>query len=139
MQKWPDRLQVNSEFGGNFPKLLTDAMRIWASYPFLGEKEGAAVYGDKGQIVIGNRPWKALDAGGQVLGDFSGNNDEAAHVQKFIDCIKSRNRPNTDLETVGHPSSLLCHMGNVASRIGRKLQFDPGNETFVDDADMRTG
>ena len=30
-------------------------------------------------------------------------------------------------------------MGNVASRIGRKLQFDPGNETFVDDADMRTG
>ena len=53
MQKWPDRLQVNSEFGGNFPKLLTDEMRIWASYPFLGEKEGAAVYGDKGQIVIG--------------------------------------------------------------------------------------
>ena len=135
MQEWPDTLQVNYEYGGPKPKLLTYEMRIWAPYNFLGESEGAAVYGDKAQIVIGNTAWKAFGPGGQVLGEHTGDNDEAAHVQNFIDCIKSRKRPNADLETVGHPSSLLCHMGNVASRISRKLVFDAKTETFVNDAE----
>ena len=116
------------------PKLLTYEMRIWTPYNFLGESEGAAVYGDKAHIVIGNDAWKAFGPGNTVLGEHTGDNDEAAHVQNFIDCIKSRQRPNADLETVGHPSSLLCHMGNVASRVGRKLVFDAKTETFVNDA-----
>ncbi len=135
MQEWPDTLQVNYEYGGPKPKLLTYEMRIWTPYNFLGESEGAAVYGDKAQIVIGNTAWKAFGPGGQVLGEHTGDNDEAAHVQNFVDCIKSRKRPNADLETVGHPSSLLCHMGNVASRIGRKLVFDAKTETFINDAE----
>lgn len=133
MQEWPDTLQVNYEFGGGKPKILTYEMRIWAPYPFLGESEAAAVYGDKGFIVIGNSSWKAFGPGNAVLAEGSGGNDETEHVQNFLDCIKSRNKPNADLETVGHPSSLLCHMGNVATRVGRKLVFDGKTEMFVND------
>ena len=56
-----------------------------------------------------------------------------ARVQNFIDGIKSRQRPNADLDAVGHPSSLLCHIGNVASRVSRKLVLDAKTETFVND------
>ncbi|MBS0206754.1 MAG: Gfo/Idh/MocA family oxidoreductase [Planctomycetes bacterium] len=133
MQEWPDTLQVTYEFGGKSPKLLTYEMRIWAPYGFLGESEAAAVYGDKGYIIIGNTRWKAFGPGNTVLAEGTGGNDEAAHVENFLDCIKSRQRPNADLETVGHPSSLLCHMGNVASRVNRKLVFDGATETFVND------
>ena len=61
-----------------------------------------------------------------------------AHAQIFINCIKSRQRPNADLETVGQPSSLLCHMGNVASRVGRKLVFDAKTETFDNDKEANS-
>lgn len=135
MQEWPDTLQVTYEYGAKAPKLLTYEMRIWAPYGFLGESEAAAVYGDKGYIVIGNTNWKAFGPNNAVLAEGSGGNDEADHVQNFIDCIRNRQRPNADLETVGHPSSLLCHIGNVASRIGRKLVFDAKTESFVNDPD----
>ena len=135
MQEWPDTLQVNYEYGGPKPKLLTYEMRIWTPYGFLGESEAAAVYGDKGYIVIGNTNWKAYGPNNAVLAEGTGGNDEAEHVQNFLDCIKSRKRPNADLETVGHPSSLLCHLGNVASRVGRKLVFDGKTETFINDAE----
>lgn len=135
MQEWPDTLQVTYEYSGQVSKLLTYEMRIWAPYGFLGESEGAAVYGDKASIVIGNSSWKAFGPGNMVLAEGSGGSDEAEHVQNFLDCIKSRKRPNADLETVGHPSSLLCHIGNVASRVGRKLVFDAKTETFVNDGE----
>lgn len=133
MQEWPDTLQVTYEYGGKTPKLLTYEMRIWAPYGFLGGSEGAAIYGDKASLILDNTSWKAYGPGNTVLAEGAGGNDEADHVQNFLDCIKSRKRPNADLETVGHPSSLLCHMGNVASRIGRKLVFDAKTETFVND------
>lgn len=134
MQEWPDTLQVNYQFAGTPPRLLTYEMRIWSPYGFLGESEGAAVYGDRGYMILGNSHWKAYGPENRVLAEGTGDNDEAGHVQNFLDCVKSRGRPNADLETVGHPSSLLCHMGNVASRVGRTLTFDAGTETFVDDA-----
>jgi hypothetical protein len=56
-------------------------------------------------------------------------------VQDFIDCVKTRNRPACDLETVGHPASILCHAGNIAWRVNRKIFLDPATETIRDDAE----
>jgi hypothetical protein len=50
-----------------------------------------------------------------------------------IDCVKSRKKPFCDLETVGHPASVLCHAGNISARVGRKLTLDPEAETFLGD------
>ena len=108
-------------------------MRIWAPYNYLGESEGAAVFGDQGYIVIGNSRWTAYGKGGKVLAKGEGDSHEKPHVQDFIDCIKSRKKPYCDLETVGHPASVLCHAGNISARVGRKLTLDPETETFVDD------
>ena len=132
MQEFPDTLQVNYEYGGPSPKLLTYEMRIWAPYPMNGLSEGAAVYGDKGYIEIGNSGWRAF-AGREQVKLVAGNSDEAPHVQDFIDCVKSRKRPYCDLETVGHPASVLCHAGNISARVGRSLVLDGDSEMFVGD------
>ena len=60
---------------------------------------------------------------------------DVAHAQNFIDCMRSRGKPVADLETVGHPSSLLCHLGNVAWRVGRTVKFDAATYTFGNDQD----
>lgn len=133
-QEFPDTMQVNFEFGsGSNTKLLTYEMRIWAPYHYLGESEGSAIFGDQGYLVMGNRRWIAYDKSGEVIGHGEGDSHEAPHVQNFIDCIKSRARPYCDLDTIGHPASLLCHAGNISARLGRKLTLDAVTETFLGD------
>lgn len=134
MQEFPDTLQVNYEYEGVSPKLLTYEMRIWSPYPMNGLGEGAAVYGDKGYIEIGNNGWRAFE-GREQIKLVEGDSHERPHVQNFIDCVKSRNRPFCDLETVGHPASVLCHAGNISARLGRQLTLDAASETFINDND----
>jgi len=132
LQEWPDTLQVTYEFDGQPGKLITYEMRIWTPYPMMGQGEGVVVYGDQASIVIGNRNWQAFAPDRTVLAEDSGSNDSRGHMQNFVDCVKSRAKPNADLETVGHPSSVLCHAGNISWRTGQKLILDPTTETFKD-------
>ena len=133
MQEFPDTAQITYEFGGKTPKILTYEMRIWTPYRMDGESEGAAVYGDKGYVVIGNGRWRAYGPGNRLVKDVPGNGHEAPHVQNFVECVKTRKKPYCDLETVGHPASVLCHAGNIATRLGRTLLLDPQTEEFKND------
>ena len=46
------------------------------------------------------------------------------HVRNFLDCIKSRQDPIAPVE-VGHRSVSVCHLGNIAMRLKRKIRWDP--------------
>jgi Oxidoreductase family, C-terminal alpha/beta domain len=39
--------------------------------------------------------------------------------------------PRAEIE-IGHLSTRLCHLGNIAFRLGRKLTFDGSREAFHD-------
>jgi len=54
------------------------------------------------------------------------------HVRNFLDCVKSRREPVAPAE-VGHRSATVCHLGNVAVRLGRNVKWDPAKETFPGD------
>ncbi|MDB5351805.1 MAG: oxidoreductase domain protein [Planctomycetota bacterium] len=54
------------------------------------------------------------------------------HHANFLDCIKTRKQPIADV-SVGHRSATVCHLGNIAIRLGRKVQWDPSAEKFVGD------
>ena len=54
------------------------------------------------------------------------------HHQNFLDCVKSRKRPVADVE-IGHRSATVCHLGNIALRLGRRIQWDPSAEQIVGD------
>jgi hypothetical protein len=108
-------------------------MRVWNPYPYLGHGEASAVFGDKAYMVIGKDGWQAFGNGGKKIAGEEGGIDDVAHIQDFVDCVKSRKKPAADLETIGHPSSMLCHAGNVAWQTGRKLTLDAETEMFVGD------
>jgi hypothetical protein len=54
---------------------------------------------------------------------------QPAHLRNFIDCVRTRRAPAADIET-GHNSSALCHLGNIAWRLGREVIFDPEEMNF---------
>ena len=54
------------------------------------------------------------------------------HLQNWLDCIKTRERPNADVE-IGHRSISVCHLANIARELGRRLYWNPATETFRND------
>ena len=54
------------------------------------------------------------------------------HHRNFLDCVRSRKLPICDVE-IGHRSATACHLGNIALRLGRKIQWDPQKEQIVGD------
>jgi predicted dehydrogenase len=55
------------------------------------------------------------------------------HKQNFLDCIKSRKEPIASAE-IGHRSSTVCHLGNIAMLLGRKVKWSPKKESFINDS-----
>ncbi|MCK4922164.1 MAG: Gfo/Idh/MocA family oxidoreductase [Bacteroidales bacterium] len=56
------------------------------------------------------------------------------HYQDWIDAIKKRSQPITNVE-VGHRSASLCNIANIAYRLNRTLEWDPVREKFKGDGE----
>ncbi len=54
------------------------------------------------------------------------------HYRNFIDCIKTGREVAAPAE-VGHRSATVCHLGNIAMQLQRRLEWDPVAERFVGD------
>ncbi len=66
--------------------------------------------------------------------DSPGSEMNVAHVRNWLDCIKSRQKPIADVEE-GHLTAVMCHLGNIATRLNRSIQWDAVNEQIVGDAE----
>jgi predicted dehydrogenase len=125
-QEVPDTQITTWEFPGS---CLVWEHRMWSDHPEEGSGFGIAFYGDKGTIVIDSKGWHADKVDIKPADPF--RDGQKAHVQNFLDCIKSRAKPNAEIET-GFLSTRLCHLGNIAYRVGKKLTFDAAAECFHD-------
>jgi predicted dehydrogenase len=54
------------------------------------------------------------------------------HTRNFLDCIKSRREPNSDLQS-SHRVATVCHLANISLKTGRKLRWDAEQEQIVGD------
>ncbi len=52
------------------------------------------------------------------------------HVNNFLECVKSRKRPNGDV-LVGHRSAQASHLGNISYMQKRRIDFDPVREEIL--------
>jgi predicted dehydrogenase len=103
--------------------------RVWSRTGFDGEGFSIVLYGERGTMIVDGRGWRVID--GIQAGEKS-TEAERPHLRNFIDCVKQPRRPNADIEE-GHKSTRLCHLGNIALRTGRTLQFDAKTETCTGD------
>ncbi|MGI8565777.1 MAG: Gfo/Idh/MocA family protein [Pyrinomonadaceae bacterium] len=61
-----------------------------------------------------------------------GGEMDDTHVRNFLDCVRSRQRPNADIEE-GHLTAVMCHAANISTRLKRSLRWDANKEQFVND------
>ncbi|MBN1349898.1 Gfo/Idh/MocA family oxidoreductase [candidate division KSB1 bacterium] len=98
-------------------------------------ENGVTFYGTKGEIFVSRGSFKATPeeiAYEPPDKDYVHLYRSMHHYQNFLDCIKTRQKPICDVE-IGHRSATVCHLGNIAMRIGRELEWDPQKEEFVND------
>ena len=62
--------------------------------------------------------------------------ESRGHQANFIECCKTR-APTAATAEIGHRSATLCHLGNMAMLIGRKIKWDPQKEEVVGDPDAQ--
>lgn len=129
-------------------KIIQFEVRPWCTNTEGGATVGNIFYGDKGVLVVDGYdkyktylgkdrtpPGKSGEDGGESgTGMDRGNGGTDGHFANFIEAVRKRDKSilNGPVETA-HLSSGLAHLGNIAYRTGRVLNFDPKTEKFVDD------
>jgi predicted dehydrogenase len=110
-----------------------------------GEPFTLDIYGTKGAMTLLRsgftvRPETAAKAGTKEriplmdAMEMKGGDLDAQHARNFLDCVKSRKRPNADVEE-GHRTAVMCHLGNISTRLGRSLHWNAENETIIGDSE----
>jgi hypothetical protein len=113
------------------PGSVRDSDRF-PNWPFSSTK--VEVLGTEGFMYFGRHGggWQAYDAQGELVHSEYGRQGDKEHQDNFLDCIRTRKKPNADVQ-IGHHSVLLCHMANIAYRVGnRRLELDAETESFTD-------
>jgi predicted dehydrogenase len=135
-QQTPDTMNISYDFGG---KMISFEQRLWNTYRLEGSENTVAVYGTEGMVQVGrwnggHHAFRVFDPGGRMIHfDQEPSPDFNYHARNFIDCVRSREKPNGDIET-GHISTVLCHLGNIVARTERTIQFDGKTETVTGDS-----
>ncbi|MGK7396013.1 MAG: Gfo/Idh/MocA family protein [Candidatus Cyclobacteriaceae bacterium M3_2C_046] len=135
----PDTLTAVYDFG-DFGVIWEHTIGIFgANYDKRGH--GLAFVGEYGTLVVDRGGWEVIPETrsvskkegyeGMPLQKSTGKG-LSLHVDNFIDCIKTREKPNCDIETGAHIAR-FAHLGNISYRLGRKLDWDGDRQQFIND------
>jgi predicted dehydrogenase len=116
-------------------------LRNWYAGP--PQSAGVFIFGSKGWMKVGEDKAEVFfgrkNEPGPVLTTESKDDPGQIHFQNFIDSVRARKSDalKAPLEE-GHLSATLCHLGNIAFRVKRSVQFNGATERFVGDAEADT-
>jgi predicted dehydrogenase len=117
------QLEYPSQWTATFEATLVPGAR-GAAIEFLGEN--GRLYIDRGSYTYqeaqqrrGPVPEPVTRRAAKPL--------EAQHVRNFLDCVKARKTPNSDVVS-GHRSALASHLGKIAYVQKKRVTFDPAKE-----------
>ena len=86
------------------------------------------IHVDRSYLHLQQEELKRVDEGSFHCKLVQSNN----HVRNFLDCIKSREETVSPIDAAV-AGDTLCHIADIAMRLGRKLTFNFKNERFVND------
>ena len=129
---FPDNLTAVYEYDDG--RTLIYENRNFAPYKMHGWDNGNVFYGTGGYMIFSRRGYFQTYLGadeekGPGLRGGAGNEE---HVANFFNCIRDGKATSADAQ-IAHLSCGLVHLGEIAYRTNRTLQFDPQTEQFPQD------
>jgi predicted dehydrogenase len=140
-EETPDTQQALWDYDG-YSMIWEHATAIGQG-PYLRD-HGVAFHGNNGVLVVDRGGWEVLPetetkAGkksyrmtGEPRRGAGGQDFHFEHVRNFVECLDSRAKPRSDVE-VGHTSMIACHLGNMAFRLGRRVNWNAATEKVAGD------
>jgi len=136
-----DKLTVSFELTLFAPYILkTDSgVRDNDMFPYwMQNSTRIEIYGTKGMMVVGRHGggWQVFvrpkSRQPVVKEQMYGRFPDPEHKENFLDCIRTREHPNSDIEEA-HLSALMIHYANISYQLGgQKLTIDSGTEKIRD-------
>ena len=134
----PDTLQVTFEYPGF---ICTYENRWDNGNSMYGKGYGIEFHGSDGTLFVdrsGFRVYpeqrklndKQVDRTASMEME-SVNDSHFDHVRNFLDSVKSRKRPTSDIE-IGHRSTSTCLLGNVAFRSKQRIVWDVAKQQLIE-------
>ncbi|MBM3735092.1 MAG: Gfo/Idh/MocA family oxidoreductase [Acidobacteria bacterium] len=126
----PDTLQVSYEYPGF---VCTYENRNSNGQSMFDKGYGILFHGTKGTLFVDRSIYRLVPERGSTLEATevkSSNNANLAHWANFLDCVKTRKNPVSDIE-VCNRSTATCLLGNIALRSRLRIDFDPQNWTIA--------
>ena len=98
---------------------------------------GLKFEGDEGWIFVHIHGGKLEAEPASLLQEKIGEDEirlgrSPSHHDNFLAAVKSRKPPFASAE-IGHRTASICHLNNIAMKVGRKLKWDPKTERILDD------
>ncbi len=141
----PDTLAVTYDYGDfvmtcesgtatPYMRKFPNEVRYGDQWPYWPQSScRVEIYGTKQLMYLGRHGcgWQVMETGGKVVAQDKGYFPDKWHQPNFIDCIRSRKRPNADIEQA-HQSGCLIHLGVASYRMGKvQLAYDGVAERFT--------
>jgi predicted dehydrogenase len=145
-REWPDTFNGVCEYppcpAAKDGFAMTYTLRTGSDPLVEGRRNGKAFHGTEGSLVIGRDGYDLYAAGKdrgvqpeqRVKSRLKEHEVVLAHVKRFVECVRERRRPETDIE-VGHRATTPGHLMNIAWRLGRRVRWDASSERFKNDAE----
>ncbi len=127
----PDTLQITYEYPNGM--IATYENREGNSQSMFKHGYGLLYHGTEGTLFVDRGGYQLVPEQGSGLQAEevpSSNKALADHWRNFLDCIKTRNRPVSDIE-IGHHSTTTAILGNMAYRSKLRLDWDAERETTL--------
>jgi len=107
----------------------TDSFPDW---PFNSTK--VEICGTDGFMYFGRHGggWQVYNNDGELIKSVYGRQSTDEHLENWLHCIRTREKPTADVEQA-HYSTSLGHLANVSYRAGnKKLEFNPATQKTDD-------
>jgi predicted dehydrogenase len=144
MADTPDTMEASWEFPGF---VMHYRYRGFNKFHVVGSRphgHGICFHGNQATMVLdrsGYELWEDRDPNKSVerednprhWGDGKpGNEVDGPWQRLFVDCVREGKQPPIDFEE-SHQATVCCHLGNIAYRVGRKIEWNADDESIPDD------
>lgn len=132
----PERYAIEYRYANGVKLELLDMMTARARY-------GQFRFGSMAMMFLGSKGWVYVSREGMrtqpesLMHVVIGPNENKVvfskeHHRNFLDAVRTRRQPVSNIEAAVR-SETVCQQGDIAIRLGRKVNWDPVREFFLDD------